>query len=52
MPQSYSEFQLQRNRITGQMLGQIATRVVLIGVDIFKFLLGFIATLIKSLTGK
>lgn len=52
MPQNYTEFQLQRNRVTGQVLERVATRAVLIGVDIFKFLLDFLKTLISGFTGK
>ena len=52
MPQTYSEFQLQRNKVSGQMLERVATRALLIGVDIFKFLLDFLKTLIGGLIGK
>ena len=52
MPQNYSDFQLQRNKVTGQVLERVATRTLLIGVDIFKFILEFVKTLVGGLIGK
>ena len=52
MPQNYSEYQLQRNRITGQVLERVATRVIMISADIFKFLFDFLKTLIGGMTGR
>lgn len=52
MPQNYTEYQLQRNRITGQVLERVATRAIMIGADILKFLLGFLKTLISGMTGR
>jgi hypothetical protein len=52
MPQNYSEYQLQRNRITGQVLERVATRAIMIGADILKFLFDFLRTLFSGLTGR
>ena len=52
MPQTYSEFQLQRNRVTGQAVQNILTRAAMIGGDIFKMLLAGITAIIRGLTGK
>ncbi len=52
MPQNYTEFQLQRNRVTGQVLERVATRAVMIGADIFKLLLDALKMIISGITGK
>jgi hypothetical protein len=52
MPQNYSEFQLQRNRVAGEVAKNIATRAILIGVDIFKMILEAARAIIGGLIGK
>lgn len=52
MPQTYSEFQLQRNKVAGQAFERIATRSLMIGMDIFKLILDFIKSMVNSVLGK
>jgi|GEM_PF-6473519 len=52
MPQSYSEFQLQRNRFAGQATQGFMVRAMRLFGDIFKLLLEGITAIIRGIAGK
>lgn len=52
MPQNYSNFQTQRNRVIGQGLERAATWAVMFGADIVKAIVNAIGYLLRVLIGK
>lgn len=52
MPQNYSNFQTQRNRVVGQSLERIATWAIMFGSDIIKAIVNAIGFMIRVLIGK
>lgn len=52
MPQTYSNFQVQRNKVVGQSLERIATWLVMLAADLVKIIVDVLSFVIKMIMGK
>ena len=52
MPQNYSNFQVQRNKVVGQSLERVVTVLVRVAADLIKIIVDVITFMIQMIMGK